>query len=191
MDNSLTDICTEQTSEENYQWYVLRDICRPNANLPGYKLLEKEEITYFTPMHIVIKKKNDINVRIKEPIIKNLLFAYTNKERLDAITSRHQTLQYRFMRGHSINEPMVVSKREMDRFIYAIESSYSDPIYYTPEEITPEKYGKEVRIIGGNLNGYTGYLLKMRGSKTKRLLVELKSLFVAGVEVEAEYVQFV
>ncbi len=195
MEDTRTDISTTQPSEDKTSdknlWFVLRDLSRPNANIPGYKLLEKEKIKFFTPMHFVIKKKGGKNTRVKEPVLRSLVFAYTRKEILDTLTRKYQVLQFRYMYGHSIDDPMIVPKNDMDRFIHAIESSYSEPIYYSMEDITPDKYGKEVRIIGGNLDGYTGRLLRMRGSKIKRLLVEVKGLFVAGVEVDAEYIQFV
>ena len=50
---------------------------------------------------------------------------------------------------------------------------------------------RQVRIIGGLLDGQTGTLVTTRGSKTKRLLVELPALLVASVEVEPEYIQLV
>ncbi len=195
MENTRTDISTAPSSEnktpDKNLWFVLRDLSRPNAKIPGYKLLEKEKIKFFTPMHFVIKKKDGRNIRIKEPVLRSLVFAYSRKEILDTLTHKYPTFQFRYMYGHSINDPMIVPKDEMDRFIHATESSYSEPIYYSMEDITSDKYGKEVRIIGGNLDGYTGRLLHMRGSKVKRLLVELKGLFVAGVEVDAEYIQFI
>ena len=39
------------------------------------------------------------------------------------------------------------------------------------------------------LDGYEGHLLTVRGSKVKRLLVELPHLLMASVEVEPEYIQ--
>ena len=48
---------------------------------------------------------------------------------------------------------------------------------------------RRVRIIGGNLDGYEGSLLTTRGSKKKRLLIELPMLLAAAVEVEPEYIQ--
>ena len=84
---------------------------------------------------------------------------------------------------------MTVSDLEMDRFIQAVSSSDS-PQYYLPEEITPQMCGRKIQIIGGSLNGYEGCLLKIRGSKIKRLLVELKGYLAVGVEVLPEYIQF-
>jgi hypothetical protein len=50
-------------------------------------------------------------------------------------------------------------------------------------------YGRKIRIVGGPLNGYEGSLLTTRGSKVKRLLVELKGFLAVGVEVDPEYIQ--
>ena len=50
---------------------------------------------------------------------------------------------------------------------------------------------RKIRIIGGRLDGFEGYLLTVRGSKVKRLLVELPTLLAASVEVEPEYIQLI
>lgn len=195
MENVRTDMSPSRPSGteppgEN-RWFVLRDLSRHNARTPGYRLLEREGVRHFTPMHAVIRRRGGRSARVSEPVLRSLLFAYSRKEVLDALTSRYRTLQYRYVYGRPVDAPMVVPRAEMERFIHAVESSLSEPVYYTMEEITPDKYGREVRIIGGGLDGYTGRLLRMRGSRARRLLVELKGLFVAGVEVSAEYIQFV
>ena len=52
-------------------------------------------------------------------------------------------------------------------------------------------YGKWIRIVGGGLDGFEGRLKSTRGSKVKRLIVELPGLLAVGVEVDAQYIQFV
>ena len=73
----------------------------------------------------------------------------------------------------------------MTRFIRAVSSS-ENPKYFMPGELT-----EAVRIIGGPLNGYEGNLLKIRGSRIRRLIVELPNFITAGVEVQPEYIQFI
>lgn len=85
---------------------------------------------------------------------------------------------------------MTVGTEEMERFIHAVGTSES-PEYYRPEEVTEAMCHKRIRIIGGNLDGYEGSLLTTRGSKKKRLLVELPGLLAAAVEVEPEYIQLI
>ncbi len=173
------------------RWYVLRDLTRANAGMPGYRLLERERVRYFTPMHYVIRRRGGGSARVLEPVVRSLVFACSDRETLYPLTLRYRTLQFRYVYGRTADDPMTVPSGEMERFIRAVESSYGEPVYYSPEEITPDKYGREVRIIGGRLDGYTGRLLRMRGSRVKRLIVELPGFFAAGIEVQPEYIRFV
>lgn len=83
---------------------------------------------------------------------------------------------------------MTVRETDMEQFILAVNTS-EDLRYYLPGELTPDKYGRAIRIVGGSLNGYEGKLLTIRGSKVKRLIVELQGFFSVGVKVEPEYIQ--
>lgn len=85
---------------------------------------------------------------------------------------------------------MTVRNDEMERFIFAVNSSDS-PKYYLPKEITPEMYGRKIRIVGGLLDGYEGSLITTRGSKVRRLLVKLEDFLAVGVEVNPEYIQLI
>ena len=84
---------------------------------------------------------------------------------------------------------MTVRDKEMEQFKKAVETSES-PQFYRPQEVTPDMRKRKIRIIGGNLDGYEGTLVTVRGSKVKRLLVELPTLIAAAIEVETEYIQF-
>ena len=48
---------------------------------------------------------------------------------------------------------------------------------------------RQICIIGGPLDGYTGTLVTIRGSRRRRLLVEIPMLLAAAVEVEPEYIK--
>ena len=85
---------------------------------------------------------------------------------------------------------MTVRNEEMERFIALVQSRASIR-YYKPEEITPSMYGRRIRIEGGALDGIEGLLMTIRGSKVKRLVVQLEGLLAAGVEVNPEYIQFI
>lgn len=119
----------------------------------------------------------------------NLLFVHDTKSAFDPIIENTETLQYRFRKYGDQNEPLIVPDADVERFIHAVDSS-EPPVYYFPEELTPQMYGKTIRIIGGPLNGYEGRLLTTRDSKVKCLLVELRGFLCAGVEVNPEYIQF-
>ena len=175
--------------EEEVRWYVMRDLKRMNAKLPAYKLLEGKKMEVFVPMKWRLVTRKGVRVREEVPFIQDLLFVHETRKNLDAVVEKVPTLQYRWLRD-TWREPMVVADADMERFIRAVNATES-PMYYLPEEVTPSMYGRRIHIIGGPLNGYEGALLTTRGSKVKRLLVELKGFLSVGVEVEPEYIQFV
>ena len=176
-------------NKKEVRWFVLRDLKRANSKQPAYKLFEEKNVEYFTPMKsklVVVKGKQ---VRKEVPCIPDLLFVHDSREVLDPIIDEVPTVQYRWVRN-KYREPMVVSDAEMERFIHAVSVS-GIPKYYLPEEITPAMLNRKIRILGGPLDGYEGTLLTLRGSKVKRLLVEIPGLLLAVVEVNPNYIQFI
>ena len=149
------------------QWFVMRDLKRPNAKLPAYRQLAEIGMEVFTPMQTrkVVRRGKS----------------------LDEVVEQTTTLQYRYLHG-AYCKPMTVAEAEMTRFIHAVTSTES-PRYYLPGELTPQQCGRQVRIIGGPLCGYEGQLLSIRGSKVKRLIVRLSDVVAAAVEVKPEDIQ--
>lgn len=176
-------------NDKSKQWFVMRDLKRTNAKQPAYRLLAEQQVEVFTPMKWTLVTSKGKKVRKEVPFLQDLVFVHDTREKIDPIVAKCPTLQYRFLRK-TYRKPMTVPTSEMERFIHAVSSSES-PRYYLPEEITPEMYSRKIRIVGGPLDGYEGCLLTMRGSKVKRLLVELPNLLTAGVEVSPEYIQLV
>lgn len=181
MEQSLSE------ADKQIKWYVMRDLKRANAKQPAYKLLAEKSIRVFTPMTWRLSTVQGKRIRREVPFIPDLLFVNDSRENLDIVVAKTPTLQYRWLRN-TYREPMTVSDAAMQRFIHAVSSSDS-PRYYLPEEITPDMQGRKIRIVGGPLDGYEGKLLTTRGSKYKRLLVELPGIVAVSIEVNPEYVQ--
>lgn len=170
-------------------WYVMRDLKRPNAKHPAYAMLAEKSFEVFTPMQWQLTVKGGRKIRERIPVIRDLLFVHASMSHLDEVVDQFPTLQYRYLRG-GFRLPMTVSDREMERFIRATEATDS-PCYYLPDELTPDMCGRRICIVGGPLNGCEGTLLTVRGSKVKRLLVEIPSLIAVAVEVSPEFVQII
>jgi len=175
---------------EPAKWYVMRDLKRANAKLPAYKLLQGKDIEVFTPMKWNIVTVGGRRHREEVPYIRDLLFVHAKSSVLDSVVAKTPTLQYRFVKGKAYREAMTVEDTDMDRFIKAVRAIGS-PRYYAPKELTPAMYGKRIRIIGGELDGYEGCLLRTQGSRKKRILIELPSLLVAAVEIAPDYIEVI
>lgn len=176
-------------NKKTAHWFVMRDLKRANAKMHAYELFQEKNMEVFTPMKWRLSEVKGKKVRKEIPCIPDLLFVHDTREQLDPIVDLVPTLQYRWLRN-AYREPMTVSDVEMERFIRAVRASAS-PKYFLPEEITPEMHHRKIRIVGGPLDGYEGTLLTTRGSKVKRLLVELPNLLSVGVEVNPDFIQFI
>ena len=176
-----------EDENDRLQWFVMRDLKRRNAKLPAYKLLDGLVAKVFTPMEWRLVVRNGKRIKERVPFMQDLFFVHDTRQAVDPIVEKYDTVQYRYIRG-GYKVPMTVRENEMQHFIHAVESS-ENPRYYTPEEITPDMIGREVRIVGGPLDGYEGHLQKVQGARVKRLFVELPNLLTAAVEVQPEYIQ--
>ena len=187
-------VCLRMDDRSEKKWYVLRDLKRTNAQVRAYQMLQTLpdlHLEVFTPLvqRTVIRAGKKVLTEV--PFINDLLFVYESQSILDPIIADIKTLQYRYVRGGKQNEPMTVRTEEMERFIALVQSRASIR-YYKPEEITPSMYGRRIRIEGGGaLDGFEGLLMTVRGSKVKRLVVQLEGLLSVGVEVNPEYIQFI
>lgn len=175
--------------DEDRHWFVLRDLKRQYSKLPAYKQLEEAGVHVFTPLTPRIRITGGKRTRVVVPVIPDLLFAHSTRAELDPIVARTDTLQYRFRRGGKYCEPMTVPPVDMACFIAAVGSAPSVR-YYQPSEVTPDMVGARIRLIcDGPLDGYTGHLLKLRGTARRHLLVQLPGLLTAAVEVSPSYIQ--
>lgn len=173
-------------------WYALRSLKRANATHPDHKELAERGFQVFTPMHeVVISAATGRRHPVSRPVLPDLLFARAEKPALDRAVADMPTLQYRYQRGHRIDDPMTVRDDDMDRFIRAVTADSASPRYYAPGELPPDLLGATVRIIGGPLDGITARLLKIRGTRRRRILVELPALVAASVEVTPDLLEIV
>lgn len=168
----------------------MRDLKRRTSNTLAIHVLSNAGFEVFTPMTQMLIKIGGKLQRRDVPVIQDLLFVHESKENLDPVVELTPTLQYRYQRGKSKNEPTTVRSEEMERFIFAV-SKTETPIYYRSGELTAAMYGKSVLIHGGRLDGYEGRLLSVKGMRKRRLIVELSGVLAAAVEVEPDYIHFV
>ncbi len=177
--------CGQDNTKEH--WYVMRDLSRRHAKDNAYKLLAEKGFEVFTPMTRKIVIENGHRKSKEEPFMQDLLFVHDTREQLDPMVKKIENLQYRYIHG-AYCEPMVVPDADMERFIYAVQTSRL-PRFYRPEEITQAMCGEYVRIVGSALDSYEGHLIQIKGSKYKRLIVDLPNFLTAAVEVMPEFIE--
>ncbi|MBP3456258.1 MAG: UpxY family transcription antiterminator [Alistipes sp.] len=180
-------MCANQDDAEKH-WHAMRDLKRTNAMLPAYKQLSEAGMEVFTPMSTRLVVRNGKRTKVESPVIHDLLFVNDCRRNIDPVVAKTPTLQYRFKKGGRQGEPIIVPDEDMRRFIGAIRAT-DKPKFYSAEEITDLMCGRDIRIVGGALNGYEGKLQTVQGSKYKRLVLTLPSLMAVSVEINDAYVE--
>lgn len=171
-------------------WYALSAPYR--KELEAQRLLEKNEVRNYLPMHYrIFTMKSGKKVRKLVPVISNLLFAYTSKTHLQEIKQGVPFLQYRTRPEGGRNVPIIVPDNQMQQFMAVCETHNERLIYLQPDEINLAK-GTRVRVIGGPFDGVEGLFVKVKGARSKRVVVLINGITaVATAEIEPEYIEVV
>ncbi|MBE6286841.1 MAG: UpxY family transcription antiterminator [Mediterranea massiliensis] len=176
--------------EQREYWYALSaPYCK---ELEAKRLLDREQVENFLPMQYkVITGRDGKKRRELVPAIHNLLFARTNRVRLQEIKSGVRYIQYRTRPEAGRNIPIIVPDRQMEQFMAISRTMNEKLLYLRPEEINLAK-GTRVRIIGGPFDGVEGIFVKVQGVRSKRVVVQIEGLMaVAAATIHPDLIQVI
>jgi len=109
------------------------------------------------------------------PIIHNLIFVHTTKDIMQKTKTGVQYLQYLTMREGGVNVPLVVPDRQMEQFMKVCQTMDEGVEIVAPGTLDLSKGGR-VRIIGGSFVGVEGIVVKVRGSRGRKVVVEIPNV---------------
>ena len=170
-------------------WYAMS---APYRNeMKAKLLLDSKAVENFLPLcDKIFTDKNGNKVRKTAPIVSNLLFAYSTFENLQQIKARAKFLQYRTRKLNGRNQPIIVPDEQMRQFIAVCKTNSEKLIYLQPDEINLAK-GTPVKVIGGLFDGVEGVFLKVKGARSKRVVVQIDGIAVATAEIEPQYIEII
>lgn len=157
------------------------------------RALEAAAIASFVPMRQEVKVIFGRRSHRLVPAIHNLIFVHATPSALQAVKARMPYLQYmiRPVAGQPRGEKLVVPDAEMEAFI-AVSNSFEEGLtYFASEEVNLTR-GQQVRIHGGPCDGRQGYLVKVPGSRSRRVVVAIEGVVaVALAEVKPEQIEVI
>ena len=166
------------TANERLYWYAMSATF--NRVLKAKELLEKEGIACFSPMKYEARKVRGHKVRQLVPAISNLIFVHaTNSEllRFKQKTPFLQFLTQKVDKGKVVK--IIVPDRQMEQFIAVCTHNQESVIYFKPEELNLSK-GMKVRIHGGPFDMMEGVFIKTKGSRNKRVVIQIEGIAVVA-----------
>lgn len=170
------------------QWYAMS--APYHKEFEAQRLLESNGVPNFLPLQYrIITSPAGKKTRRLVPVVSNLLFAYAPRTLLQDIKSGAPFLQYHTRQENGRNVPIVVPQEQMQQFMAVCNTHNDRLIYMQPDEINLDR-GTRVRVIGGPFDGVEGIFVKVKGARSKRVVVLIPGVTaVATAEIEPQYIE--
>ena len=177
---SQTGASSEYIQKANHKWFVLR--VTYNRTQQAYDIISKTDVLSYMPMHYVMKKEIGKKKRILQPLLPNLFFVYTTRERADLIVKKKgdetPIIKYYLDKikpkeANGKHPPLTISFESMMNFIKATSTESKHVRIVSPEQCH-YKSGDIVKVIGGEFKGVTGKVARIAGQQ--RVVVEISGL---------------
>lgn len=179
--------------EPAYQvrWYVMRAYKRQEATESALAD-ERHGLNHFVPKRYVERTIRGEKKRILQPSIPGIFFVHASRHKIYAFKQFYPMMQYCYHRSHvGLDTPLVVSDPEMRSFMIIARQMEEDIAYHAPDEIHLSK-GDRVRITGGVFEGVEGTLLRIKGKRTKRVVVKIEGVVaISSAEISPDFIEVI
>ncbi len=167
-------------TENQEFWFAART--RANQELGLRDSLKKYDITYFLPTHIVTRRISDRVKKVEVPVISNLIFIKTTKQKAFSLVKDY-SLKLSYLRNHETGTLLVVPDKQMADFMFVMDFSPESVKQFTGH-FEP---GDKVRVIKGNLSGIEGELVRVDG-KT-HVMLRIPQVLAISIKVPKSYLE--
>ena len=172
------------------QWFVINAYAQ--KSLWAEKVLSgKGGLPHFIPKRYVIRNIQYRPRKVLVPLIPNMIFVHSTYARINSLQQNYSFMGFATCLKDGHRTPLVVPDGQMESFRKVAEHYEKELLYYKPEEVRLKR-GEYIRIVGGEFDGVVGRLIRQRGRKSRRVVVEIPNLAaVATTDIEPEYIQIV
>ena len=145
---------------EDEQWFAMR--ATYGRNLMAQTALADEGLRTFIPMHYVRRGRSRRTAPQLVPVIRDLLFVRTTKDRITTLKKNLPYLHFIIRDSGLRREPIVVPERQMQQFI-AVSSTDEEQLEWLSPEAVNLRGGRTVRRTGRRARACAGQEVEMCG----------------------------
>jgi len=178
-----------EINQDNTCWYVMR-VFKKDKEIEEL-LLGPHGLPHFIAKKYFVRTFQGKKKAILQPSIPGIIFVHSNRKQIREFKNYCSYIQYCFCKIDGKEVPLTVPDRQMSNFIKIAKEYESDIIYYRPEDISLPK-GQLVRVHGGLFDGLEGVLLKLKGKRSKRIVVRIEGVTaIAASEIAPELIEVI
>lgn len=167
-------------------WFAMRVTYRREAEVK--RILDTLGITSYTPMQWHVTENGK---RVLEPAVRNLVFVNCTQDRMTEVKNSGRIPFMQYMMDGRTGNKIIVPDDDMARFISVTASCEENLRYYPAGEVNLSK-GQKVRITGGIFQGCEGMFVKLKGMRSRKVVIEVKGVMsVALVSVSPEFIEII
>lgn len=167
-------------SEQQEYWFSART--KKDQEFSVRNALEKLGIEYFLPTQFVIRQLKYRRRRVEVPVIKNLIFVRTTKDRAWSITKDDHVPLY-YMKDLYTHTLLIVPNKQMEDFKFVMDLA--------PENVTfddlPLTIGTKVQVVKGEFCGIEGELSSL--ANRTYVVIRIHGVLSASVKVPKSYLR--
>lgn len=173
-------VSSQYARKKGHEWYVLR--VTYNRSSKAIEAFKNTHIQTYLPMHTAFRLKGEKKERILEPLLNNIIFAYSTKEEIEEFMSRTPISKscLRYFRDRlqpkgqdDKHPPLTIRYDEMINFI-RITSVYNEHIKLIDMRQCLLKCKEKVIITEGAFKGIIGRVVRVCGQQ--RVMVHLEGV---------------
>lgn len=176
--------------QDSIKWYVMR-VYKREAQAEK-ALTSSYGLEHFIAKVYKVRTYHGKKTKVLVPAIPNVIFVHSNRKAIREFKEYFSGLQYCYC--HSVDGrdyPLTVTDRDMNAFIIVARQMEEDIVYHNPDEIQLNK-GDRVRVHGGPFDGLEGTLLKVKGKRSKRVVVKLDGLVaISAAEISPDLIEVI
>lgn len=186
---------TSSLNKDVEGWYVMKVLWRQEEKTE-LRFSEYGIETYLPKRQVLREDRHHKKQRVSVPAINSLIFVRSSIRVLERVKEEirvkyGQTIYFYTNREGGRNVITSIPEQQMNQFRSACEIAGDEIQYFLPEELTLAK-GTKVRIHGGPFEGHEGVLLKIKGKRSRSLIVSIEGFLSAAVaEVSPDFVEVI
>lgn len=161
-------------SDDIPRWFAMSAPFRNEMRAKA--LLDSRGVENFVAMcHRIFIDSRGRKLRKEMPAVSNLIFVRSTRAELQLLKAKVEYLQYKVRPENGKNVPIVVPDEQMQQFMAVCKSRSEQLIYLQPDEVDLRK-GTPVRVVGGAFDGVEGLFVKVKGIRSRRVVISVQGL---------------
>lgn len=174
-------------SSKTPHWFVMH--VYKNEKKAEELLAMNMGLQYFIPKQHVLRTYHGKKVKIQVPVIPGIIFVYASHQQIINFKKLYNDLQYvTWKTAEGTIEYLIVPNKQMDDFIKVASCSEKEVVYFRPKEIEIRK-GTPVRVHGGIFDGIEGIFVKVKGKRSRQIVILIEKITAIAVEVHPDLVE--